>query len=224
MDLLHPIKRFDRFQQVHPAWAIPVAVIRKFGNDQAGSLAALIAYYAFFSIFPLLLVFTTILAFVLQGNTELYNDVTNSVLAQFPVVGDQLHAHALSGKITALVLGLLTSLWAGLGVTQAAQNAFNKVWAVPFKDRPDFFRSRLRGLLLLGSLGVLFMASAVAHRSRDHGRRAARQGRRVRGHARGQLRSLRRRVPIPDRSRASRLAPYGSAPRWALCSSRSSSS
>ena len=105
--------------------------------------------------------FTTILAFVLQGNNELYNDVTNSVLAQFPVVGDQLHAHALSGKVTALVLGLLTSLWAGLGVTQAAQNAFNKVWAVPFKDRPDFFRSRLRGLLLLGCLGVLFVASAV---------------------------------------------------------------
>ena len=161
MDLLSPVKRFDRYQQGHPAWAIPMAVVRKFGNDQAGSLAALLAYYAFFSIFPLLLVFTTILAFVLQGNTELYNDVTDSVLAQFPVVGDQLHAHALTGKVTALVLGLLTSLWAGLGITQAAQNAFNKVWAVPFKDRPDFFRSRLRGLLLFGCLGVLFMASAV---------------------------------------------------------------
>ncbi len=138
-----------------------MAVIRKFGNDQAGSLAALLAYYAFFSIFPLLLVFTTILAFVLQGNTELYDDVTNSVLAQFPVVGDQLHAHALTGKITALVLGLLTSLWAGLGVTQAARNAFDKVWAVPFKNRPDFLQSRLRGLLLLGALGILFVFSAV---------------------------------------------------------------
>ena len=53
-----------------------MAVIRKFGNDQAGGLAALIAYYAFFSIFPLLLVFTTILAFVLQGNKEVYDDVT----------------------------------------------------------------------------------------------------------------------------------------------------
>jgi membrane protein len=161
VDLLHPIKRFDRFQQAHPAWAIPMAVLRKFGDDQAGSLAALLAYYAFFSIFPLLLVFTTILAFVLQGNTDLYNDVTNSVLAQFPVVGGQLHTHALTGKVTALVLGLLTSLWAGLGVTQAAQNAFAKVWAVPFKDRPDFFQSRLRGLLLLGCLGILFVCSAV---------------------------------------------------------------
>jgi membrane protein len=117
-----------------------MAVIRKFGNDQAGSLAALIAYYAFFSIFPLLLVFTTILGFVLQGNTSLYNDVKNSVLGQFPVVGGQLQAHALSGKVTALVLGLITSLWGGLGVTRAAQNAFDRVWAVPW---PRFASSPL---------------------------------------------------------------------------------
>jgi membrane protein len=138
-----------------------MAVIRKFGNDQAGSLAALVAYYAFFSIFPLLLVFTTILAFVLQGNQELYTDVTKSVLGQFPVVGNELQAHALTGKVTALVLGLLTSLWGGLGVTNAAQNAFDKVWAVPYKDRPNFFKARLRGLLLLICLGVLFVLSAA---------------------------------------------------------------
>jgi membrane protein len=161
VDPLSPIKRFDRFQQKHTGWAIPLAVLRKFGNDQAGGLAALVAYYAFFSIFPLLLVFTTILAFVLQGNKELYDDVTRSVLAQFPVVGDQLQAQALTGKVTALVLGLLTSIWGGLGVTVAAQNAFAKIWAVPYKDRPDFFRSRLRGLLLLMVLGVLFLLSAV---------------------------------------------------------------
>jgi YihY family inner membrane protein len=161
VDLLSPIKRFDRFQQRHPAWAVPMAVIRKFGNDSAGQLAALVAYYAFFSIFPLLLVFTTILAFVLQGNKELYHDVTTSVLAQFPVVGDQLQSQALTGKVTALVLGLLTSLWGGLGVTQAAQNAFDRVWAVPYKDRPDFLRKRVRGLLLLMCLGVLFVLGAV---------------------------------------------------------------
>lgn len=159
MDLLRPVRAFDRFQQVHKAWAIPMAVIKKFGDDQAGSLAALVAYYAFFSIFPLLLVFTTILGFVLQGNDKLYNDVQNSVLGRFP--GFDLQTHPLSGSVTALVLGLLTSIWAGLGVTNAAQNAFDKVWAVPFKDRPDFIHSRLRGLLLLMCLGVLFVLSAA---------------------------------------------------------------
>ena len=161
VDLIVPIRTFDRYQQEHKGWAIPMAVIKKFGDDQAGNLAALVAYYAFFSIFPLLLVFTTILGFILQGDSDLYNKVTNGVLAQLPVIGTQLHAHALSGKVSALVIGLLTSLWAGLGVTQAAQNALDKVWAVPFKDRPNFLHSRLRGLLLLMCLGVMFVASAV---------------------------------------------------------------
>ncbi len=136
-----------------------MAVIRKFGNDQAGNLAALIAYYAFFSIFPLLLVFSTILGFVLQANSKFYEDVKDSVLGHFP--GLQLQTHPLTGSVTALVLGLDTSLWGGLGVTVAAQNAFARIWAVPYKDRPDFLRSRVRGLLLLMVLGALFVASAV---------------------------------------------------------------
>jgi membrane protein len=160
VDLLAPVKKFDRFQQRHKGWAIPMAVIRKFGNDQAGNLAALVAYYAFFSIFPLLLVFTTILGFVLQGNSSLYNDAQNSLLGHFP--GIDLGNHALTGSVPALIIGLVASLWGGLGVTNAAQNAFDRVWAVPFKDRPDFIHSRLRGLLLLMALGVLFVASAVA--------------------------------------------------------------
>ena len=145
-----------------------MAVIRKFGNDQAGNLAALVAYYAFFSIFPLLLVFTTILGFVLQGNTELYDDVTE--LGARPVPGRRRPVavpRARAGRSPRSSSALLTSLWGGLGVTNAAQNAFDKVWAVPFKDRPDFLRSRLRGLLLLVSLGVLFLVSTVAHRARD---------------------------------------------------------
>jgi len=162
VDLLRPVQAFDRYQQRHKGAAIPWAVIKKFGDDQAGNLAALMAYYAFFSIFPLLLVFTTILGFVLQGNDTLYDDVRNSVLGQFPVVGDQLHSGQLSGKATALVLGLITALWAGLGVTMAAQRAFDRVWAVPFKDRPNFVHSRVRGLLLLICLGIMFVASAAA--------------------------------------------------------------
>ena len=44
----------DRFQQRHPWAGFPFAVVKKFGDDQAGNLAALIAYYGFFSLFPLL--------------------------------------------------------------------------------------------------------------------------------------------------------------------------
>jgi membrane protein len=162
VDILRPIKVFDRFQQKHRALAIPMAVLRKFGNDHGGNLAALVAYYAFFSLFPLLLVMTTILGFVLQGHPGVQQSVEHSVLGQFPVIGGQIKVHALSGRTSALVIGLVTSMLGGLGVTQAAQNAFDTVWAVPMKNRPDFLRSRLRGLLLLLCLGVLFILSTAA--------------------------------------------------------------
>jgi inner membrane protein YhjD len=161
VDLLRPVRAFDRFQQRHGGLAIPLAVVKKFGDDQAGSLAALVAYYSFFSLFPLLLVFVTILGFVLQGDPSAQKSVENSVLGQFPIIGQQIKVHALQGRTVALVIGIGTSLWAGLGVTQAAQNAFDRVWAVPFKERPDFVHSRVRGLALLVSLGALFIVATL---------------------------------------------------------------
>ena len=116
-------------------------------------------HYAFFSLFPLLLVLVTILGFVLQGDPSAQKSVENSVLGQFPVIGSQIKLHALSGHVAALVIGIVTSLYGGLGVTNAAQNAFDRVWAVPFKARPNFLSSRLRGLGLLVVLGVLFVIS-----------------------------------------------------------------
>src|ERR1700760_2650520 len=104
MDLLRPVRAFDRAQQRRAWTAIPIAVIKKFGDDQAGSLAALVAYYAFFSLFPLLLVFVTILGFVLQGDPSAARSVEDSALGQFPIIGKQLHEiGGLHGHATALV-------------------------------------------------------------------------------------------------------------------------
>ena len=162
MDFLRPIRRFDRYQQQRRWLAIPVAVIRKMGDDQGGNLAALVAYYAFFSLFPLLLVFLTVLGYVLQGDPSAQHSVQQSVLGQFPIVGQKLNVGTLHGSAIALVIGIATSLYAGLGVTNAAQNAFDRVWAVPYKDRPNFLKARLRGLALLVSLGVLFVVATLA--------------------------------------------------------------
>src|ERR1700722_8024287 len=159
---MRPVRVFDRFQQKQPVLAVPLAVVKKFGNDQAGSLAALVAYYAFFSMFPLLLVFVTVLGFVLQGDASAQKSVEDSVLGQFPIIGDQIHVHALRGETIALIIGLLTSLWAGFGVTPGAQNAVDRVGAVPFTPRPGFVQAKLRGVALLVSLGFLFLISTIA--------------------------------------------------------------
>ena len=164
MDVLRPVRAFDRVQQRHRWLAVPMAVVKKFSDDEAGGLAALIAYYGFFSLFPLLLVLFTVLAYVLHGNPTAQRSISDSVLAQFPIIGNDLHKniHALHGHVISLVIGSVVSLLAGLGVTLATQKAFDRVWAVPHKDRPDFIHSRLRGLGLLAALGLLFIVSTLA--------------------------------------------------------------
>ncbi len=160
MDL---VRALDRFQQRH-AWAgFPYAVVKKYGDDQAGYLAALIAYYGFFSIFPLLLVFVSVLGIVLANDVELQQRIIDSALAQFPIVGPTIasEVEAMTGNTLALVIGIATALWAGLGVVQAGQNAMNRVWRVPRKDWPNFWVSHLRSLVLLLVLGVMLVVSTL---------------------------------------------------------------
>jgi membrane protein len=148
-------QRLDDLQRRRPGLGFPLAVVYKFFDDQGTYLAALIAYYAFVSLFPLLLLFTTILGFVLAGHPHAQQQVVNSALGEFPVIGQQLRAsaHSLSGNGTALVIGILGSLYGGLGVAQSSQNALNKVWAVPRQARPNPIKARLRSLGLLILLG-----------------------------------------------------------------------
>lgn len=153
---------FDRFQQRHPVLAVPVAVVKKFGDDEGASLAGLIAYRAFFSLFPLLLLLTTVLGYVLASDPELREDAVDSVLTQFPVIGDQIRRASLEGSGVALAVGIAGSLWAGFGVVVATERALDRVWAVPHRDRPDFFMSRVRALGFLLMLGSLTIASTVA--------------------------------------------------------------
>ena len=164
MNFRRRLEAFDHYQQGHRWLAMPIAVVRKFSDDQAGSLAALIAYYGFFSLFPLMLVFVTVLAYVLHGDPSLQASAANGVLKQFPIIGPQIQTniHALHGQVITLVIGIAGALWGGLGVTSATQNAFNKLWAVPLNQRPNFLQTRLRGLAVLVLLGVLFMASSLA--------------------------------------------------------------
>jgi hypothetical protein len=82
--------RFDAWQQRHPALGLPLAVIYKYVDDQGSYLAALIAYYALVSLFPLLLLLSTVLGWVLTGHPELLAHVEHSALSEFPVIGPQL--------------------------------------------------------------------------------------------------------------------------------------
>jgi membrane protein len=162
VDPLVPLKAFDRLQQRLGPVAFAMAVVKKYGDDGGTNLAVLIAYRAFFSLFPLLLMFTTILGFLLPHHPALERSILDSVSGQVPLIGSELRDRTLSGSGLGLVVGAVTAVWAGLGITLAAQNAMAQVWAVPMRERPDVLMSRVRGIGLLLLLGFLNVLSTVA--------------------------------------------------------------
>lgn len=157
------IGRVDTLQRGNRWLAIPVAVGKKFGEDQAGYLAALVAYYGFFSLFPLLLVLVTILGFVLRGNTHLQGQIVHSVLARIPIIGTQITSdiHSIHGSGIGLALGIVFTLIAGLAVIQALQYGMDELWAVPKSKRANFLISRARALMALGVFGIAALGSTV---------------------------------------------------------------
>jgi inner membrane protein YhjD len=158
------IERADVIQRSKPVLAVPVAVYRKFGDERAGRLAAVIAYYGFFSVFPAMLALVTVLGFVLDNREDLRDDIQQGALGQLPVIGDYIGDAAsrpLEGNTVALVLGLVTALWAGMGAMQASQDAVNTVFDVPRDDQPTFVKKRVRSLLMLVVLSALLVGGAA---------------------------------------------------------------
>jgi len=149
----------DTLQQRHAWLAVPVAVWKKFGDDQAGNQAALIAYYSFVAIFPLLLVLVTVLSIVLKNDPGLQHRLLNSALGHYPVIGQQIgHISPLTQTGLPLVVGLLGTFFGARGVATAIQNALNTLWEVPIARRPAFPWSWLRsfGLMVVIGLGLVF--------------------------------------------------------------------
>jgi len=138
-------------------------VVRKFLDDRAANLAALIAFYAFFSVFPLLLALVSVLGFVLEDDPALREDIVDSTLAQLPVLGSQVAgaAEPLTGSGIALAVGILGALWAGLGVTVALGRAFEVVWDVPRLEQRNGLVARVRGLAIIGAMAVVIGAATA---------------------------------------------------------------
>jgi YihY family inner membrane protein len=167
---MEPLRRLvravDDFQQRHRWLAFPFAVVKKYGDDQAGRHAALLAYYGFFSLFPLLLVAVTVIGFILQGRSDLADRIVDSAAAQFPIIGTSIQKTVAGGRLRGsglvLAVGAAFALWGGLGVADAAQAAMNGIWNVPRRRYPNFLLRRLRGLAWLVVLGGGLLAASVA--------------------------------------------------------------
>lgn len=148
----------DRTQRRWPVLGFPLAVLSKFNDDQAGNLAALIAYYGFLAIFPLLLLLSTVLSILLRNDQHLQASLIDSALAQYPVVGPLIKSQqgSLPGSGLPLVFGALFLLFGALGVARAMQNALCQIWGIPRDRRPKFPLSLLWSLALILTVGIGF--------------------------------------------------------------------
>jgi len=155
--------RADAAQQQRPWLALPAGVIRKFGDDRAGGLAALIAYYGFFSLFPLLLLVVTVSSYVLHGNEQLQARIVDSALTNLPIIGTQIRTgiHSIDGSVFAIVVGIVGALWGGMGVLAAVESAMDDVWDVPRRARASLLPRLLRGAIVLVVLGSAVLLAAL---------------------------------------------------------------
>jgi membrane protein len=149
----------DATQRRHTVLGFPYAVVKKYGDDEGGRHAALLTYYGFLSIFPLLLLVVVIVSAVLQGNEELREKVLDAVIP--PSLQGVVDTDLLtlpSGGIP-LAIAIVGLLFAGIGIVFSAYQTLNHLAAVPHRNRLEFFPRYLRifamlFVLVAGAVGI----------------------------------------------------------------------
>ena len=156
------IHSLDRLQQRNRLTAFLYAVIKKYGEDQAGYQSALLTYYGFLSLFPLLLVLATITGLLAHSHPALQSSIIHSVTNYFPTIGNQLTSvKGIHKSGLPLVIGVLFTFYGARGVADAFRNGVNHIWRIPIAERDTFPKSLVKSLLLVFGSGVgLILASA----------------------------------------------------------------
>jgi YihY family inner membrane protein len=141
----------------------PLAVVKKFGDDSAGNLAAVIAWSAMLAVFPLLLLLITVLGIVLRNDESLQHRILQSALVEFPVIGQQLqmNINSLNRSGIGLIVGLVGTFLGTRGVANALQNALNTVWGIPRERQPGFPWNAMRSLAIVLVLGIGLIVTAT---------------------------------------------------------------
>ncbi len=151
------VRRVDAVQQRHTPLAFVFGVVKKYGDDNGGVLVANLAYSAFVSLFPLLLILATILGLIAATNPAFRQDALNAVARQVPVIGQQLTGSVdqlRRSSMIGLVVGLVALVWGATGLAQAGLFTMEQVWNLPGPSRPGFAQRLGRALAFLSLLGV----------------------------------------------------------------------
>ncbi len=176
---MNPVERMlrkaDGAQQRYQPSAFVFGVVKKYGDDNGGVLAANLTHSAFVSFFPLLLVLVTVLGLVAVGNPAFRQDAVDAVANQVPLIGHQLteNVHQLRrSSVIGLIAGLATLVWGSTSLAQAGLFTMEQVWNLPGPARPGYFPRLARALLFLVLLAVVVAATSLLAALSTYGHRA----------------------------------------------------
>ena len=130
------LARLDRFQREHGAVGFPYAVIIKYLDDDGPRHAALITYYGFLSVFPLLLLGVAVVSRLLATDPELRHSVITAIVPPALQSTVDAAAAALPTSPVAFVIGAIGLIWSATGVVYAAYRTLNHVAGVRMRDLP----------------------------------------------------------------------------------------
>lgn len=165
MNIQKILTKPDNFQRRHPIFGFPIAVIKKYNDNQDGNKAALLTYYGYLSLFPLLLVATTSLQILASSHLGLRANVLNALTDSSSVLGGQLSVHvsSLHRSGLALIVGLLFLLYGARGVAAAFRAGANQIWGIPRNEQLGFPQSSISNVMIviIGGLGLAGAASVT---------------------------------------------------------------
>ena len=160
---LRPLRRRSRFAD------FVLDVLDAYGRHRTGRNASLLAYMGLLTVFPLLLLATTILGLVLESRPDLQDAILESFVSKIPVVGATILSNQgnLTGSWVALIVGLFGAIWGSLRAFVALQTALDDIWEVE-QGRRNYFVQRLNSLIFVSAIGAaqagsVALAVAVGH-------------------------------------------------------------
>jgi YihY family inner membrane protein len=151
------MRRIDVAQQRFDPAAMVFGVVKKFGDDNAGTLVSNLAFSAFLCVFPLLLILITVLNLVLAHDPSAHTSLLNSTFREFPLIGTTLQKqiHGLQrSSVIGLIIGVLGLLWGSTGLAQSGLFSMSQVWNLPGPDRPNYVSRLGRSFAFLAVLGL----------------------------------------------------------------------
>lgn len=161
--ILAPFKNKQEEMERHAWFRVTETVVDGFSKDRVMENAAAMTYYGVFSLFPILLLFMSILGLVLQSNQAAQQQVMNAIARVLPTGQDQLRSviqGVIAAKGTAAGIGIVTLLWSALGFFQVIDRNVNEIWGVT-KAR-SFIKGKLLALAMMLGIGGVALASFVA--------------------------------------------------------------